>query len=225
MRPEEIAAYLKSHPEFFEQYADFLSQLHIPSPHGGKAISITERQMTILREKVKLLEGKLAELIGFGEENDTIAEKVQRLAMALMSAEDLQSVMRFLYAHLGGSFAVPHVAVRLWGMGPGSLPPGPLLGEEGDAAEFLPVADEIKAYAGGSRHPFCGAAAGQAPLEWFGERRGHIHSLAQIPLREGGLQGGACFGLLVLASEDPHRFYPDMGTLYLERIRSEESRG
>ncbi|HTZ00058.1 MAG TPA: DUF484 family protein, partial [Rhodocyclaceae bacterium] len=51
-----------------------------------------------------------------------------------------------------------------------------------------------------------------------GERGGHIRSLAQIPLREGGLQGGACFGLMVLASEDPHRFYSDMGTLYLERI-------
>jgi len=206
MRPEEVAAYLKGHPEFFEQYADFLSQLHIPSPHGGKAISITERQIATLREKVKQLEAKLSELVGFGEENDVIAEKVQRLAMALMSAEDLASVMRFLYAHLGGSFAVPHVAVRLWGVG------------GGDNAEYLPVADEVKAFAGGSRHPYCGVAAGQPPLEWFGERGGHIHSMAQIPLREGGLQGGACFGLLVLASEDPHRFYADMGTLYLERI-------
>jgi uncharacterized protein len=206
MRPEEIAAYLKDHPEFFEQYADFLSQLHIPSPHGGRAISITERQMTTLREKVKTLEGKLAELIGFGEENDATAEKVHRLAMALLSAEDLQSVMRFLYAHLGGSFAVPHVAVRLWGVG------------GGDDAEYQPVVDAVKVYAGGSRHPYCGTSAGQATLEWFGERGGHIHSMAQIPLREGGLQGGACFGLMVLASEDPHRFYADMGTLYLERI-------
>jgi hypothetical protein len=206
MRPEEVAAYLKGHPEFFEQYADFLSQLHIPSPHGGKAISITERQIATLREKVKQLEGKLAELVGFGEENDVIAEKVHRLAMALLSAEDLQSVMSFLYAHLGGSFAVPHVAVRLWGVG------------TGDDPEFLPVTDAVKAYAGGSRHPYCGGASGQAALEWFGERGGHIHSVAQIPLREGGLQGGACFGLLVLASEDPHRFYADMGTLYLERI-------
>jgi len=206
MRPEEVAAYLKGHPEFFEQYADFLSQLHIPSPHGGKAISITERQIATLREKVKQLEAKLSELVGFGEENDVIAEKVHRLGMALLSAEDLESVMRFLYAHLGGSFAVPQVAVRLWGVG------------TGEAAEFLPVTDAVKGYAGGSRHPYCGAAAGQPALDWFGERAGHIHSMAQIPLREGGLQGGACFGLLVLASEDPHRFYADMGTLYLERI-------
>jgi uncharacterized protein YigA (DUF484 family) len=39
--------------------------------------------------------------------------------------------------------------------------------------------------------------------------------MAQVPLRE---PGGACFGLLVMASEEPHRFYPELGTLYLERI-------
>ncbi len=203
---QEVAAFLKSHPEFFDQYADFLSQLHIPSPHGGKAISITERQMATLREKVKQLEGKLAELIGFGEENDAISEKVHRLAVSLAGAEDLPGVMRVLYAHLGGSFAVPHVAVRLWGVG------------GGDAAEYLPVAEAVKAFAADSRHPYCGTAAGQATLEWFGDRGGHIRSMAQIPLTEGAQQGGACFGLLVLASEEAHRFYAEMGTLYLERI-------
>ena len=37
----EVAAYLKSHPEFFDQYADLLAQVHIHDPHGGRAISIT----------------------------------------------------------------------------------------------------------------------------------------------------------------------------------------
>ncbi|WIM05282.1 MAG: DUF484 family protein [Candidatus Nitricoxidivorans perseverans] len=206
MNPDEIASYLKSHPEFFDRHADLLAQIHIPSPHGGRAISITERQIVTLRDRSRQLEAKLAELIRFGEENDAIAEKVHRLGVALMGAEDLQSAMRFLYAHLGGSFAVPHVAVRLWGVG------------SGDAAEFDPVADDIKALAGGIRHPYCGAADGQAAVEWLGDHGGHVRSVAQIPLREGGQHGGACFGLMLLASEEPHRFYPDMGTLYLERI-------
>ncbi|MDP2808593.1 MAG: DUF484 family protein [Rhodocyclaceae bacterium] len=209
MNPDEIASYLKSHPEFFERHADLLAQIHIPSPHGGRAISITERQIVTLRDRGRQLEGKLAELIRFGEENDAIAEKVHRLGVSLMGAEDLQSAMRFLYAHLGGSFAVPHVAVRLWGVG------------SGDAAEFDPVADDIKAFAGGIRHPYCGPVAGQAAVEWLGDPGNpgsHVRSVAQIPLREGGQYGGACFGLMLLASEEAHRFYPDMGTLYLERI-------
>jgi uncharacterized protein YigA (DUF484 family) len=59
------------------------------------------------------------------------------------------------------------------------------------------------------------AAAGQESLAWFGEAAAHLRSMTQVPLREAG---GVCFGLLVMASEEPHRFYPELGTLYLERI-------
>jgi uncharacterized protein len=206
MDANEIASYLKNHPEFFEQYAELLAQIHIPSPHGGKAISITERQIGVMRDKVKQLEAKLAELIAFGDENDTISGKAHRLGVALQGATDLTGVMRVLYSHLGGDFAVPHVAVRIWGIG------------GGDAVEFSAVDEAVKVFAGALRHPYCGPSAGQEAVAWLGESGGHIRSVAQIPLREGGDEAGACFGLLLLASEEAHRFYPEMGTLYLQRI-------
>ena len=114
MDASEVAEYLKDHPEFFEQYADLLSQIDIPSPHGNNAISMTERQMATLRDKAKQLEAKMAELIRFGEENDAIGDKVHELGVALTAAADLPAVLRAIYAHLGGAFAVPHVVVRLW---------------------------------------------------------------------------------------------------------------
>jgi uncharacterized protein YigA (DUF484 family) len=205
MEPQEIAAYLKSHPEFFEQYAELISQIHIPSPHGNNAISITERQLITLREKVRMLESKLAELISFGEENDTISIKVHRLGVALQRANDLPAVMNALYSHLGGDFAVPHVAVRLWGRG------------AGDEAEFAPVADSIKSFASGLKQPYCGAAVTQEAIAWLGDGAAHVRSVAQIPLCDGGLEGG-CFGLMLLASEEAQRFYSGMGTLFLQRI-------
>jgi len=36
-----------------------------------------------------------------------------------------------------------------------------------------------------------------------------------MPLRDAG---NACVGMLALASEDPARFFPEMGTLYLKRL-------
>jgi uncharacterized protein YigA (DUF484 family) len=206
MDANEIASYLKSHPEFFEHYAELLAQIHIPSPHGGKAISITERQIGAMRDKLKQLEAKLAELIAFGEENDSISAKVHRLGVALQGATDLTAVMRVLYSHLGGDFAVPHVAVRLWGVGAGT------------AVEFSPVDDAVKGWVGALGHPYCGPSAGQEAVAWLGEGGGHVRSVAQIPLREGGAEAGASFGLLLLASEEAHRFYSGMGTLYLQRI-------
>lgn len=198
MNANDIAGYLKSHPEFFEQYAELLSQIHIPSPHGGKAISITEWQMGLLRDKVKGLEARLAEMIAFGAENDAIAAKAHRLGVALQGARDPAGATRVLYSHLGGDFAVPHVTVRLWHDG-------------GDAD----VDASIKAFAGALERPYCGDAAGQDAVGWLGEAAGHVRSVAQIPLRSGD---GACFGLLLLASEEPRRFYAGMGTLFLERI-------
>ena len=203
----EIARYLQSHPEFFEQYADLLAHVHIPSPHGGKAISITERQIGILRDKARQLEGKMSELIGFGEENDLISEKVHRLCISLLNARDMSGTIATLYDHLREHFAVPHVHVRLWGVG------------YGDNPELAEVPDTLKAQIGALTAPYCGPIAGQEVAPWFDE---HVRSVAQVPLREPGIDGsthaGACFGVLVFASEDVRRFYPDMGTLYLERI-------
>jgi uncharacterized protein YigA (DUF484 family) len=204
MDANQVADYLKRHPEFFAQHADLLHQIDIPSPHGDKAVSITERQMVVLRDKIRQLEGKLAELISFGEENDVISAKVHRLGVALVAANDLAAVKRVLYAHLGGDFAVPHIALRLWGIG------------SGDAVEYAPVDDAIKALAGSLARPYCGGAQGQEAAAWLGEATGHVRSLAQLPLREGS--DGACFGLLLLGSEEPQRFYAEMGTLYLQRI-------
>jgi uncharacterized protein YigA (DUF484 family) len=198
-----VARYLQVHPEFLEQYAELVSQLHIPSPHGDKAISISERQISTLREKVRQLESKLAELIRFGEENDIIGAKVHRLAVALLAAGDFAAVLSVLYAHLGGAFAVPHVALRFW-----ELPP------VGDSAEFAPLDATARDFAIGLAHPYCGPTAGQDAAHWFGESGSHVRSLALVPLRHDGVT----FGALVLASEEAHRFYVEMGTLYLTRI-------
>jgi len=157
MKSDDVARYLQDHPEFFEQYADLLTLVTLPDPHSGRAISITEKQLVNLRDKVRALEAKLVELIRFGEENDAISGKVHGLAVALIAATDQAAVMRALYSHLGGAFAVPHVALRLWGIG------------AGDGHEFDSVADAVTALASGLQQPWCGAVTGQESLAWFGE--------------------------------------------------------
>src|SRR6266446_4225005 len=88
---EQVAEFLKQNPGFFESHVDILMNLQIPHPHGGRAVSIGERQLVALREKSKLLEDKLRELIQFGEENDQLSGKVQRLACRLIEAPSLDA--------------------------------------------------------------------------------------------------------------------------------------
>lgn len=200
MKADDVAKYLRSNPIFFEDYADLLSEIYIPHPHGGRAIALADRQVLSLREKGKTLEAKLAELIQFGEENDAISEKMHRLCLALLAADDLQALINTLIYNLREDFAVPHVALRLW-RGQGELP------------EFAAVSDELRHYAAGLERPFCGPSANAEVVAWFGEAAPHVRSVALMPLKD-----GECFGLLALASEDLLRFYPEMGTLYLQRL-------
>lgn len=201
---DEVARFLQANPAFFEQYADLLAHLYVPHPHGGRAISLNERQLLVLRETNKQLEGKMAELIAFGEENDAISEKIHRLAVGLIAAETFQAVLHLLNFHLRDDFAVPHVALRLWDKPEGI----------DDLPEFAAVSEELQAFAETLARPYCGSTAGFGTASWFGEHAPHIRSQALIALRN----GGGTMGMIALGSEDPQRFYADMGTLYLERL-------
>lgn len=202
MTNEEIARFLRTHPKFFDQHPELLETIHVPHPYGGRAIPLSERQTVALREKVKLLEGRLAEIIKFAAENDAISEKVHRLSAALAGARDFPALAHSLYLHLREDFSIPHVCLRVWGK---SVPV--------DFAEAAAVGEEQRRHAEGMSAPQCGPAAGSPFLPWFGEAAEHVRSLALVPLGQ-----SPTLGLLAFGSEDPQRFFPEMGTLYLRRI-------
>lgn len=202
MTAEEVAQFFRSHPQFFDQHPELLESIYVPHPYGGRAIPLSERQILSLRDKVKLLEGKLAELLKFGEDNDAISEKVHRLATGLLGARDFAAAAQALQFHLREDFSVPHVALRIWGRPlPAGLP-------EGEAVE-----EALRARVEAMGAPLCGPAAGSPFLAWFGAAEEHVRSIALVPLGQ-----TRALGLLALGSEDAQRFYAEMGTLYLRRI-------
>jgi uncharacterized protein YigA (DUF484 family) len=202
MDAKEVAQFLRSNPQFFDQHPQLLEAIYVPHPHGGRAIPLTERQIVSLREKVRVLEAKLGEFLRFGEDNDAIAEKVHRLSLALLGARDFAATAQALYFHLREDLAVPHVALRIWGKNLAEAVP-----------EGAPVDVELRDKAETMGAPQCGAAAGSPFVGLFGEAQEHIRSIALIPLGQ-----TRTIGLLALGSEDPQRFYAEMGTLYLRRI-------
>jgi uncharacterized protein YigA (DUF484 family) len=205
MQPEHIAEFLTRHPNFFNDFPMLLADLHIPHPHGTHAVSMSERQLIAMRDKVRMLENKLAELIQFGEENDGISDKLHALTLALVTASQPQDVAAALAIHLRDGFAVPHHALRAW-----TLAGEPMPGLDQPASEA--ARDAVAAMP----HPVCGPLAVPEASDWFGEVSPHLRAFACIPLRPAA--AAAPIGLLVLASEEAKRFYAGMGTLYLERL-------
>ena len=204
MKSEEIAQYLQDHPQFFEEHAELMSHMVIPHPHGGRTISITERQMLSLRDKNKQLEVKINELLQFGEENDSISEKMHRLGVAMIAAASFQSVLHTLNFHLRDDFSIPHVALRLWNRPDNA----------DELPEFTEVSAELQAFAETLGQPYCGSTSGFETSSWFGEASKQVRSQALIAMRN----GGGTIGMIALGSEDAQRFYAGMGTLYLERL-------
>ncbi len=203
MKPEDVAQYLHEHPQFFNEYADLLADIQISHPQDDKVISLNERQVISLRERNRVLQDKLLELISFGEENDAIGEKMHRLAIALLSVSNLDELFSALYFSLKEDFSVPLVAMRIWNISCSEKP----------YAEFTPISEDIHIIAESLSQPYCSNHIADEIKQWFGEGGEHLNSFAMIPMNT-----TQTIGLLVLGSPDVERFYPEMGTLHLKRL-------
>lgn len=198
-----IAGYLREHPEFFNECAEVLADIQIPHPYGADAIPINERQLIALRERNEALQSRLAELIQFGEENGVLAEKMHRVAVALLGFTRLQDLIHDLNFNLSEHLSIPHTGLRLWN----------IADEDGTLAELAPAGADVHALAESLSHPYCGPHILAEIRNWFGEDAMRLRSFAIVALR-----AERTLGLLVMGSEDPHRFYPEMGTIYLARL-------
>ncbi len=201
----EIANYLAHTPSFFERHADLLSSVYLTSPHGQRTVSLQERQMEMLREKIKGLERKIIEMIRHGQDNVSIADKLHRWTRSLMLANDLLELPYVLVQDLMHEFLIPQAAVRLWAVD--------------EAFEDEPFAQEVsldaQSFASSLTLPYCGLNSGFEAALWL-EDRASVASVALLPLRHES--SAQAFGMLVLGSPDPTRFAVDMGTEFLVRI-------
>lgn len=242
MNPQDVAAYLQSHPQFFEDHAELLASVQLTSPHSHRAVSLQQRQMEILREKNKGLELKLANLMRHGHDNDRTQNRMHAWQLRLLGEADALALPMAVSQGLQQVFDVPAVALRLWQLAETHAPLDLLRREQAAASEAA------RRFAEGLHTPYCGAnpwaveaapveegapsapAASAAAADSLGEggkqaldwlERNDIASLAMVALRAPAgedAEAGPTFGLLVLGSPDPRRFHEGMGTAYLSRI-------
>jgi uncharacterized protein YigA (DUF484 family) len=206
MNPDDIASYLQDHPHFFEQQAELLAAIRLTSPVLGRAVSLQDRPLEVLREKIRVQELHLAELLRVAHDNDAIGERFQRWTRALLAARNDVDLPHVLVSGLKSIFDVPHATLRLWQVAP----------EFAHTWFAAAVAEDARLFANSLEGPFCGPNHDFEVTAWLADEAASTQSVALLPLRAPA--GGNAFGLLLLGSPDAARFSADMATDFLAEI-------
>ena len=198
-----VAQFLADNPQFFEEHAGLLGEVKLSSPLTGKAVSLQERQMEVMRAKYNALELRMADLMRVAAENTALLERFHAWHLALLASSGGVAMADDLVAALVEHFGVPQAALRLWNVAP----------EHADAPFAVGVTEDARLFAAGLRAPYCGPNKDFEAVRWLDDADS-VRSTVLLPL----ISDGHTFGLLVLGSPDDARFSPAMATDFLVQL-------
>lgn len=201
---EAVVRYLEDHPDFFDNHPDSLARLTLVHEVGGKAVSLIERQLQVLREQGISLQRQLRELVSIARENDVLGNRLHRYALVTLDSHSLDDVLSNTYELLRQEFKLDAVRILV-------------LGDAAGRGEFVGAEDKklqavLRQFSAGK--PICGGKFDDSMVRYlFGDHAADTRSSALIPLGAKDPQGVLCLG-----SRDPHRFHPGMATTYLVKL-------
>jgi uncharacterized protein YigA (DUF484 family) len=207
---QAVVQYLHHNPEFFERHPQLLAKLRLQHPRTGSTVSLIERQVDVLREKIQTQEQKLAEFVQVARANNVLAEKIHHFTRRLLRTSGAGSAIAEIEASLREDFDTFHTVLVL---ASSSLP------ENDEPQCFLRrVAADDPAFRSfdslfAAGKPRCGQIRDSQREFLFGLEAPNIGSVALIPLG-----GNTPAGLLALGSVDRDRFHPGMSTEFLWRM-------
>lgn len=202
---EQVVAYLQAHPHFFAEHQDLLADLFLPH-ESGPAVSLVERQVSILRERNIEMRNRLSKLLDNARENDKLFDKTKRLVLTLLEGQDLPDIVDALHYCFDKEFGIHFTSLLLFGSE---------MRIPGSQARIIPLVD-ARNHLGAllkSNRAMCGTLGDKELQYIFGKHASDIGSVATVPLVH-----GPAFGLLAIGNRDPDYYRSSMGTLFLSYI-------
>lgn len=203
LNDDSVRTYLKDHPDFFERHPDMLDQLHI-SHSSGSAVSLVEKQVSVLRERNMEMRKRLNSLTGNARENDRLYDNTRRLVLRLLEADSLQALAETFTQELEQNFGVEHVSLILFGDPEQSTDRCRIDSADRARIEIGALLRGRKAVSGTLR---------PEELRYLFPSAGNVGSAAVLPLVRGG-----DLGVIAVGSNDPHHYNADIGTLFLGHL-------
>ncbi len=202
---DDIAAYLKLHPDFFLKRPDLLMELEVAHP-SGSAVSLLERQVSLLRERNMDMRHRLNNLLDNARANDQLFEQTKQLVLQLLEAQTIDHIVDTFVHSLQQEFQVDFASLVLIGNANA---------HRGTRARIVALSDARSQIDGllKSSKAICGVLRPEEVQFLFPEHNRQVGSAAVVPL-----SFGYPLGVLAIASTDANYFRSSMGTLFLGHI-------
>ena len=199
---EQVRDYLKQNGDFLQRNPDMLDHLHI-SHASGSAVSLVEKQVSVLRERNIDMRHRLNALTANARDNDKLYEQTRSLVLALLDAASIDELYTAFMNSMERDFNVDYASLILFGET-----------DEENSCRIEPAETakiEIGALLKG-RKPVCGVLR-KEELAYLFPDAGDVGSAALMPLAN-----GEELGLVAVGSADANRYSSNMGTLFLTHI-------
>ena len=200
-----VREFLRDNPDFLDKNTDILETM-VLSHNSGKAVSLVERQVGVMRDRNKEMRSRLDNMLQTAKDNDLLFEKTKRLVLNLLEAKTLSALIEAVYDSLGKDYGIEFYSLTLFG------------DETKLPRTMARIASTEKANERvgtliGANRTVCGVLREDEMVFLFGERGRQVGSVAAVPLRYDSL-----YGILAVGNSDPNFYKSSMGTLFLSYI-------
>lgn len=203
MTEQQVADWLANNPDFFSRQSWLLEKLYVPH-QTGDAVSLVERQTTVLRAKAQSLQTHLSDIIEAARHNDSQFDKTKRMVLALLEADSFDELAIALEESICADFSGDEVELILFSDTPLDVNTLRVL----PRSQTSMVQSLIE-----SNLPSCGRLSDSMTRFIFRQPNQPVRSCAAVPLVK-----GETLGLLAIGSHDPNYFQSSQGTLFLSYI-------
>ncbi|MFV2059897.1 MAG: DUF484 family protein [Gammaproteobacteria bacterium] len=213
---KSIVKYLQKHPDFFSREPELLATMLL-SHESGTAISLVERQVSVLRQQKDDLKRQLQALIQNSRINEQLSDKINSLIIALLGTSSLTECLDIISTQLQKDFKADSVVLRLFQSQFKNVQDQSIIQSRQEFVDWSePVLGAFEKVIKG-RIPVCGNLKKGQLDSLFETRADDVSSAALIPLLDNN-DTRICYGMLAIGSKDRNHFHAEMGTLFLSHL-------
>ena len=201
---EQVKQHLIENQDFFVRHPSLLDEIRLPH-ESGQAVSLVERQVSVLRERNKEMRARLSNLLDNARENDRLFDKTKRLVLSLLECNDFGDLVDALYYSFDKEFLIPHT--RLIVFGNEKTPSSVARVENINYAKGY-IGKRLKA----SR--IVSGGLDERETQFLFDKDAEKVGSSAIAV----LSHGSIMGVLAIGNPDPEYYRSSMGTLFLGHI-------